>query len=571
MAAAPGVAQRARGSRQGRRGASTPPDEVVPRPRRRRRRAVADGRAAGRRDVRLAGPRRARAHRPRRPRPACRAARPPRRAARAGGRSSSTATRWPTPWSRCATRRSGRWPTHRRCARSRCADRLRELDFELPLAGGDLSRGPATDVTLGDLAPLLRRHLPRATRCAATPTRSATPARRPDAARLPHRLGRRGAAAARARATWSSTTRPTGSARATSRSPRDAYRPEALAEAMGHSDYPLQALLYAAVLHRFLRWRQPGYDPERAPRRRALPLPARHVRPRHPARRRRAVRGLRLAAAGGAGRGAVRPARRGGDRMTELFEPTGDARPAAGPRGRRPAGRVQRAPGCSPRPTSTWPTGSATSAGGRDERVLLAVGAGGARACATARSASTWPRSPTIAPDLPWPDAPAWADGGRARPRWPRRAWCARSTTWLYLDRYHRLERQVCDDLLARAAAAAARRSTRPRLEAALARVRGRRTSAPSSERAAAAVRPPAAGPRCSPAVPAPARPPRSRGCWSLLADQAERRTGGSRSRSAAPTGKAAARLQEAVDRARRARQACRRRTAAAGRPPGRR
>ena len=41
------------------------------------------------------------------------------------------------------------------------------------------------------------------------------------------------------------------------------YRPEALADAMGHSDYPLQALLYVAVLHRFLRWRQPGYDPER--------------------------------------------------------------------------------------------------------------------------------------------------------------------------------------------------------------------------------------------------------------------------------------------------------------------
>jgi exodeoxyribonuclease V beta subunit len=41
------------------------------------------------------------------------------------------------------------------------------------------------------------------------------------------------------------------------------YRPEALDAAMAHSDYPLQALLYAAVLHRFLRWRQPGYDPER--------------------------------------------------------------------------------------------------------------------------------------------------------------------------------------------------------------------------------------------------------------------------------------------------------------------
>jgi len=42
-----------------------------------------------------------------------------------------------------------------------------------------------------------------------------------------------------------------------------AYRPEAMDAAMGHSDYPLQALLYAAVLHRFLRWRLPGYDPER--------------------------------------------------------------------------------------------------------------------------------------------------------------------------------------------------------------------------------------------------------------------------------------------------------------------
>ena len=34
-----------------------------------------------------------------------------------------------------------------------------------------------------------------------------------------------------------------------------------LAEAMLHSDYPLQALLYSVVLHRFLRWRLPGYTP----------------------------------------------------------------------------------------------------------------------------------------------------------------------------------------------------------------------------------------------------------------------------------------------------------------------
>ena len=42
-----------------------------------------------------------------------------------------------------------------------------------------------------------------------------------------------------------------------------AYRPEALVEAMGSSSYPLQALLYAVVAHRFLRWRLPAYEPRR--------------------------------------------------------------------------------------------------------------------------------------------------------------------------------------------------------------------------------------------------------------------------------------------------------------------
>jgi exodeoxyribonuclease V beta subunit len=40
------------------------------------------------------------------------------------------------------------------------------------------------------------------------------------------------------------------------------YRPEALAEAMQHAHYPLQAAFYAVALHRFLRWRLPGYRPE---------------------------------------------------------------------------------------------------------------------------------------------------------------------------------------------------------------------------------------------------------------------------------------------------------------------
>jgi exodeoxyribonuclease V beta subunit len=41
------------------------------------------------------------------------------------------------------------------------------------------------------------------------------------------------------------------------------YRQEALAAAMQEAHYPLQALLYLVALHRYLRWRLPGYDPHR--------------------------------------------------------------------------------------------------------------------------------------------------------------------------------------------------------------------------------------------------------------------------------------------------------------------
>jgi exodeoxyribonuclease V beta subunit len=41
------------------------------------------------------------------------------------------------------------------------------------------------------------------------------------------------------------------------------YRVAALNEEMAQAHYPLQALLYAVALHRYLRWRLPGYDPER--------------------------------------------------------------------------------------------------------------------------------------------------------------------------------------------------------------------------------------------------------------------------------------------------------------------
>ncbi len=140
-------------------------------------------------------------------------------------------------------------------------DRLRELDFELPLSGGDEVRGGQSS-RLGDLAPLLRRHLP-----ADDPVRPYA-----DALDQPA-LGEQ-----------SLRGYLTGSVDVVLRLPgpryvvvdyktnwlggydepltAHAYRPEALAAAMGHSDYPLQALLYAVVLHRFLRWRQPGYDPD---------------------------------------------------------------------------------------------------------------------------------------------------------------------------------------------------------------------------------------------------------------------------------------------------------------------
>jgi exodeoxyribonuclease V beta subunit len=44
--------------------------------------------------------------------------------------------------------------------------------------------------------------------------------------------------------------------------PRSAdYHPDRLPAAMTDHHYPLQALLYSVALHRYLRWRQPGYDP----------------------------------------------------------------------------------------------------------------------------------------------------------------------------------------------------------------------------------------------------------------------------------------------------------------------
>ncbi|CAM3763700.1 UvrD-helicase domain-containing protein [Nocardioides zeicaulis] len=147
----------------------------------------------------------------------------------------------------------------------RLPDRLRELDFELPLAGGDLAGSDTVEVLLGDLAPLLRDHLPAGDPLLAF---AGTLEADPDLAGqrlLGYLTGSidvvvRVPVGGRTRfLTIDYKTNWLGD-RALPATAWD-YRPEVLDEAMGHSDYPLQALLYTVVLHRYLRWRLPDYDP----------------------------------------------------------------------------------------------------------------------------------------------------------------------------------------------------------------------------------------------------------------------------------------------------------------------
>ena len=79
---------------------------------------------------------------------------------------------------------------------------------------------------------------------------------------------------------------------------------------MERSHYALQALLYTVALHRYLRWRLPGYDPG-AHLAGVLYLFVRGMTgPDTPVVDGVAVRRLRVAAAGRARRGAQRRPRR---------------------------------------------------------------------------------------------------------------------------------------------------------------------------------------------------------------------------------------------------------------------
>ena len=146
------------------------------------------------------------------------------------------------------------------------ADRLDELDFELPLAGGD---EPTGRLTLPAIARVLREHLPAGDPMAAYAARLEDPALRSQVrgfltgsidlvVRLDGPAGTPGGtkfAIVDYKTNWLG---PAGEPLTLAH-----YQPPALAVEMSRAHYGLQALLYTVALHRYLRWRMPGYDPGR--------------------------------------------------------------------------------------------------------------------------------------------------------------------------------------------------------------------------------------------------------------------------------------------------------------------
>ncbi|WP_028049027.1 UvrD-helicase domain-containing protein [Cellulomonas sp. URHD0024] len=144
-------------------------------------------------------------------------------------------------------------------------DRLAELDFELPLAGGDEQPGgrAPSSRTIRAVADLLREHLPPDDPFApyadhldsllGSPLRGYLTGSIDAVLRVPDATGghrylvvdyktNRLGAFDEPLSMWH-------------------YRPEATRAAMMDAHYPLQLLLYSAALHRYLRWRLPSYDP----------------------------------------------------------------------------------------------------------------------------------------------------------------------------------------------------------------------------------------------------------------------------------------------------------------------
>ena len=180
------------------------------------------------------------------------------RTALAHPRRPSTPRRSRTRWRRSLAPRSARSP---RPAASRLApaDQLAELDFELPLAGGDAADpGRGARGTSATSSRCCAGTCPPTTR--SPPTRTCSPRfSSPAAARLPHRQHRRRAAPARASGSSSSTTRPTGWgrwARTAGAADRPALRPGPTRRGDDRTRTTrCRRCSTAVALHRFLRWR----------------------------------------------------------------------------------------------------------------------------------------------------------------------------------------------------------------------------------------------------------------------------------------------------------------------------
>ncbi len=151
-------------------------------------------------------------------------------------------------------------------------DRLREMDFEFPLAGGDMG-ATAPEIHLRDVGDLVARYLPADDPLASyaerltgdplgnQPLRGYLNGSVDAVLRIPGPEDPAGVPGGHRYVVvdYKSNWLGDGDGSLTSAD----YERARLVEAMLHSDYPLQALLYSVVLHRFLRWRQPGYAPER--------------------------------------------------------------------------------------------------------------------------------------------------------------------------------------------------------------------------------------------------------------------------------------------------------------------
>ncbi|MCV7083866.1 UvrD-helicase domain-containing protein [Mycolicibacterium insubricum] len=141
-------------------------------------------------------------------------------------------------------------------------DRLRELDFEIPLAGGDSITGSSPQITVAQFGQVIADALAPDDPLAGYAARLQTP----ELGGQPLRGYLSGSIDAVLRVPGPrylivdyKTNRLGDPSRPLTAAD---YGPRQLVDAMEHSHYPLQALLYSVVLHRFLRWRQPGYRPE---------------------------------------------------------------------------------------------------------------------------------------------------------------------------------------------------------------------------------------------------------------------------------------------------------------------